>query len=919
MRNFTRASGLATALLVAFFGIAISSASANVFPGPGDPNDPAHAEQFSFYCGPYKRSFESGKSYLPTTSTCTYSIPATLSDTKLVALYKGVAGVNAVFVGGDLVGLANTLVDQSPNNYGGSPQNGDSFFAVVYEAALDQTAEPLSDYLSGATSTLPAGVVEGQNLYTIPWKWGPKPASEFDPVIVVPGILGSWTTDSGALLDPVFNTYDNLIDTLEANGYVAGQTLFTLPYDWEDSYTTLSNALASTVQSVTNGCSGCAVDIIAHGAASLAVTHYLENVGNQNDIDQVIFIGPPFNGIPVAYAAWEAGLVQFDEPVRNGVAQALLTHRAAVGGFSSVFNYIHNSPVLSFNEILPVTSYLSGKSYPTGYPQNSFLEDIHNNISVIFNLTNTRIHQLDSDSTGSLTPNTFTIVSSTNPPLWPHGEVTATQHTTGDGIVPFVSAEFFTSSDVFLSDISHQDLPTAAQSTIFETLNSATPATLVTNSYPTSCVLFLTVSPGSDLQITDPNTLRLGKDFDGGSNFAEISRSVYSGPNAAAEYLAVANPIEGTYQVRTQGNVNGSFTLIASDVCDDTTHSTSTVGTVAPGQILGFSVTVAEDDTLSIESLDSGAPVVTINTPAQGAVYLTTDSILTSVTVTDPESSPIAQTTYRLNGTLINHLNPLPLSSQPLGSAEFVVAATDVFGNTGYATSTFTIEEPAEAETVLTSNADTYLRGVASDTNEGASPILRIQGAGDNRVVVKFDQQTLANTIGNGELVSATLELEIEGTRPNWGTNGREVVVNRLLMNWTEGNGKNAELPLLQRFRGTGAGATWNCATDTDIKNTKKDCVSADDWNMRLLQVLQNLSLPWVEQATDGFFVQKGQQGVITFDVTADVQAYLDGTANYGWIVRKSLQNRPGYITFHSKESGAATAPRLILNYIPGN
>lgn len=221
----------------------------------------------------------------------------------------------------------------------------------------------------------------------------------------------------------------------------------------------------------------------------------------------------------------------------------------------------------------------------------------------------------------------------------------------------------------------------------------------------------------------------------------------------------------------------------------------------------------------------------------------------------------------------------------------------------------------AQADTYTTSLdavSDTYVRKGAPNTNEGASPFIRIRGAGDNRGLVQFDQSSIVSTLSGKILVSATLELQIEEAKNNWGKTGREVLVHRLVSPWSEGNGKNAELPPSQSDRGDGIGATWNCAKDQNIANQKVDCAAADDWEMRL-KPNATFGAPWVQQSTDGLFINKGQEGTVAFDVTADVQAYLSGAQNHGWIVRKSEENRPGYVSFFSREG--ASGPQLVLTF----
>ena len=691
MKKIYPVFGLATLLFLSFL-IPSASATTGII-----SNDPQHAMEFSFYCGPYVKSFEMGKHYMPNNTTCVYSIPSTISGSKIVSLYKGSPGVAATQVGGDLVAHGGTLITQTPNFFGGA-QNGDDFFAVIYDFALDQTATPLNAYLQGATSTLPSGVVENQNFYIIPWKWGPKPVEEFDPVVIITETLSTWQTDEGVVIDPLFNTYRNLIDTLVANGYVEGQTLFTLPYNWENSGMQVATLIQNTIDTIQSTCNCEQVDVLAHGTAGMTAAQYITGGSYGGDIDQLLMVGTPWNGIPAAYAAWEAGLIQFDEPLRNGVAQALLNHKAAVGGYTSTFAYVQNAPVTSFLEMLPVTSYLSGKTYPTGYPTNSFLSTIH---AAFSNLSSgAQLHLFDSNSSVANTPNSFTIIASPELPLWPHGKPIGTQLAKGDSMVTFLSAEYFLSADVPLNNVKHQDLPTATQSQVFAAMNGAAPTTVVNNSYPTSCVLFLTVSQGTDIQLTDPNGLKLGKNFTGSGNFAEIGRSLYSGPNAAAEYLAVANPIQGTYQVRTQGNVNGSFTITATDVCNNGTNTASTTSTTAPGQVLGYSVTVGSSNTVAIESLDNTAPMVTITSPVQGATYFDTASVLFTATISD--ASPIAASVYSFNGVVVAANDPLPLLTAPLGLTTVSVSATDVFGNAASTTATFTIKSSDVAPPTIT-------------------------------------------------------------------------------------------------------------------------------------------------------------------------------------------------------------------------
>ena len=112
----------------------------------------------------------------------------------------------------------------------------------------------------------------------------------------------------------------------------------------------------------------------------------------------------------------------------------------------------------------------------------------------------------------------------------------------------------------------------------------------------------------------------------------------------------------------------------------------------------------------------------------------------------------------------------------------------------------------------LISAEDTTLKQGTPNANQGAETLLRIQHSGNQRVLVRFDQQALEQAIGNSSIRSAKLRLFIAANGNNWGTDGREVNVHRLTQAWTE------------------AGATWNCPNDTNTGNGSPDC--SPSWEM---------------------------------------------------------------------------------------
>ncbi len=656
--------------------------------------DPAYAAQpFSFYCEPFVTSFKDANHYLPT-GPCTFSVPGAVGGSiHGIFVYKGIPG-NSTVVGGDQYAFsAPTLIREDSMSFG-TPAQDQDYFGVIFGANSQGDITQFNEAFTVGSST--NTLLPSDNYRLIRWKWGAKPASEFEPVVLIPDIFNSWVTDTGVVIDPIFKTYQNIQDTFLANGYVNNQNFFIFPYNWEDSMATNAQAFAAKIAAIKATCGCTNIDVIAHGTGGYIAAQYIESAGYQNDIDQLFFLGTPFYGIPSGYKALEGGQISFGSATSDGLAQVLINQEAKDAGYTNAFAYINQKPVSAFKEIVPVfNDYLFDAGFnPQPFPQNAFLQTLLANFTQVVHKVMTRTVLADDGQFN--TPVYFSVAPSTQLPLWADGQPTQTFNDSGDSMVPRSSIESLIGSADYEVAGSHRALPTAAQSLAFNTFNGKNPTTVVANTYPVSCVLFVTTSQGADLQITDPNSKRLGKDFATNTTFSEIPDSLYSGFNATTEYGAVANPVAGQYQVQMQGTVSGTFTLNATDVCGSNIFSTSTTATLTPGQIAGYGLNISSTtQEITLTPLDTHPPLVTIVVPQQGQTYPSTSTTtLVSLTVVDPENSPIATTTYRLNGNLINGLVPLPLGTTPVGSATLAVAVTDVFGNTGYATSTFTISAP---------------------------------------------------------------------------------------------------------------------------------------------------------------------------------------------------------------------------------
>lgn len=189
---------------------------------------------------------------------------------------------------------------------------------------------------------------------------------------------------------------------------------------------------------------------------------------------------------------------------------------------------------------------------------------------------------------------------------------------------------------------------------------------------------------------------------------------------------------------------------------------------------------------------------------------------------------------------------------------------------------------------------DTYVAS-ADNTSRGARDSMVVDGVGSNRVLVRVNQSAITGLIGSGTLTSARLELTIKSTNTGWPASGGTIDLFRVLKNWTE------------------AGATWNCAIDSNTGNTKKDCSGTTAWTMS-----SGSGVVWATARTAQFNVTNGKAGVVSLDVTADVLAFLGGSnTNYGWILKRTSEGVAGRISFRSSEH--ISAPRLVLTVAAAN
>src|SRR3989344_6520977 len=355
-----------------------------------------------------------------------------------------------------------------------------------------------------------------------------KQAKNPDPVIIIPGILGSAEKNGVWLIDPIFHTYDDLIATLTANGYVEGQNLFSFPYDWRFSNVLTAAALKNKIAEVKNICQCAKVDLVAHSMGGLVARQYIQSPQYQSDVDQLIFLGTPHLGAPKVYLPWEGATMPHG--FVNQSIKTLLWWEAKKLGLS-LFDYIHQS-VLSIKELLPIYDYLTLKDsgvvekYPNGYPTNSFLENLSAGTNQFLN-SGIEVSNIIGN-TGSSTIASIMVASSTEPILWEHGEPEELNNGIGDETVPISSAGFIDADiNTLLSD--HNNLPFDARGLVYQKLTGKVAEHLVGDGPSLDAIMLIKILSPADIIVIAPNGERVGKDFVTGQEENEIAGGFYPG------------------------------------------------------------------------------------------------------------------------------------------------------------------------------------------------------------------------------------------------------------------------------------------------------------------------------------------------------------------------------------------------------
>lgn len=519
-----------------------------------------------------------------------------------------------------------------------------------------------------------------------------------DPLIVVPGILGSEKNGDGEwVLDPILHIYDDLVASLKKNGYEEGKNLFLFPYDWKRDNRDTANDLKQKITDIQNETGSNTVDIAAHSMGGLVTRQYIESSAYRNDIDQLITLGTPHRGAPKAYLMWEGG--EFGTDFFDSILKHHFTIEAEHSGYSSLYDYIRGA-VFSVKQLLPDYDYLfdlgSGimRSYPENYSRNEFLENLTINVDT---LNSIRILNIIGKQSIQKSIESIKLIPSSEIVKWGNGmpldfysdsPENGFSFSFGDGTVPLSSAEALPSDKEEILDAEHTELPSRAQCLVFREVSGRSECKEIIEVNVPNIFLIKVFSP-IDIQIVSPSGKRIGKDFETGEVVNEINGAFYTGYRTDNEFVTIPNPEDGEYRILTQGTGSGDYRIEATKITEDpdtgeAKESTATLhGTTSPSVQEEQSITIENDTVRGEGEGDTIPPATTLSLSGTESTHdWFTSDVSIMLSATDNENgSGIKHTKYSLDSGAIwqTYEHPLTLSREGRHTLQYF--STDQAGN----------------------------------------------------------------------------------------------------------------------------------------------------------------------------------------------------------------------------------------------
>lgn len=301
-----------------------------------------------------------------------------------------------------------------------------------------------------------------------------------NPVIIIPGVVGSWWDGKDWRLDPILKTFDPLLAHLRLAGYVDDITLFSFGYDWRQANSRTAYLLKDKIEAIKAKTGQAKVDLVAHSMGGLVAAAYITSDSYSEDVDQLITIGTPFRGSVKAYPTWEAG--EIGGSLIDQLKEQLIGVEAIYYGYGRRRVAYIQEKVPSAGELLPNFSYLEESGQLRAYqpcedrfyPCNRFLDLLSDRYDRLFQRA--RIYNIAGQLPTPTTLSRFKVDPSSIEGYWFHGQPrdypssASEERSIGDGTVLENSATL-TGATVYRLAGDHTSIISLAASRVIETLS----------------------------------------------------------------------------------------------------------------------------------------------------------------------------------------------------------------------------------------------------------------------------------------------------------------------------------------------------------------------------------------------------------------------------------------------------------------
>jgi len=441
---------------------------------------------------------------------------------------------------------------------------------------------------------------------------------------------------------PDINIFGGLISDMLDVGYVENPNLFVFPYDWRLDINQSNDLLSTKIEQIKTLTGTDKIDIIAHSMGGLLAKNYIYANGSDS-INKLVFIGTPHLGSPKAGKALLFGY-NFDIPIlRNDVMKEF------VKNMPSVYQLLPNKVYFDeFHEyIIPFRllnrtplNYEDTKNWLIDKGANQLLldraeeffnKDLHN-----LDLSGIDVYNIAGCRTATQAVYKYTFTNTS---------ISQIGYTSGDGTVPFVSADYGPSTvKYYVNNGTHSELPSLSgvRELILAILNGEQYSAPNISTNTSFCNLrgkTLTWRSPVEVHIYDSSSNHSGP-VEGGleNSIPGVNYEIIDGE----KFIFLPTDEGQEYRIEAIGLDTGSFDLLITQQENDTEGLTQLFDNVqiVPNSFISFTVSDTSDDSqISFDLDDTTEPEVLTAT-----IFATPDEALVQA-ISEPEPTPEPQQT----------------------------------------------------------------------------------------------------------------------------------------------------------------------------------------------------------------------------------------------------------------------------------